>query len=75
MKKSSSLKETRSDRIFDRANVLIMIGMLFIFAWPLWFVLIASFSDPAQVSAGHVLLFPKGISLNGDKKMLDYADL
>lgn len=29
--------------------------------YPIWFVIIASFSDPSQVALGHVLLWPKGL--------------
>ena len=37
-----------ADKTFDVANVVIMILLFFIFAWPLWFVVIASFSDPGE---------------------------
>lgn len=62
----SSFKERRknsfSDKVFDRANILIMLMLLIIFSWPLWFVLIASISDPTEVILGNVLLFPKKIT-------------
>ena len=37
------------DRTFDVVNLVLMIVMLLVFAWPLWFVVIASFSDPGAV--------------------------
>ncbi len=67
--------ETRSDKIFDFCNVLIMLVLFVVFVWPLWFVVIASFSDPVKVNAGQVLLLPKGITLDGYEMMLEYKDL
>lgn len=63
------------DKIFDKVNLIFMVVLLLIFAWPLWFVVIASFSDPHAVMTGQVLLWPKGIVLDGYKKMLGYTQL
>lgn len=52
-----------------------MVVLLIIFAWPLWFVLIASFSDPMAVNSGQVLLWPKGIQFDGYELMLEYKEL
>ena len=49
-----------------------MLLLLVIFAWPLWFVLIASISDPAEVWAGNVLLIPKNLTLIAYETLLDY---
>ena len=45
----SRRKFLRSDRVFDVVNVAVMIFMVILFVWPLWFVVIASVSDPNQV--------------------------
>ena len=50
-----------SDKIFDAVNVIIVIFLFFVFIWPLWFVLIASVSDPNLVYLGKVLLWPRGV--------------
>lgn len=65
----------RSDKIFDVVNVLAMLILLVIFAWPLWFVLIASFSDPTLVANGEVLLIPKKMTLEAYKMMLEYESI
>ncbi|KFJ05540.1 carbohydrate ABC transporter permease [Bifidobacterium tsurumiense] len=57
------------DRIVD-----LVIKMLILFAvvavlYPLWFVIIASFSNPNSVSGGEVTLLPKGINLIGYAKV------
>lgn len=54
-----------SDKIFDIVNVFVIAVLFVVFAWPLWFVLIASLSDPAAVQNGQVLLLPKGFTLEG----------
>lgn len=64
-----------SNQIFDVTNVIIMLMLLVIFAFPLWFVLIASISDPTAVNAGKVLLIPKDIMLNGYVRMMKYKQL
>ncbi|MBQ8233735.1 MAG: carbohydrate ABC transporter permease [Lachnospiraceae bacterium] len=69
------IKQSYSDKIFDIVNVTIMLVLLIIFAWPLWFVLIASFSDPNEVWLGNVLLLPKKITLNSYEKLLEYKSI
>lgn len=64
-----------SDKVFDVANVFIMLALLVVFAWPLWFVLIASISDPILVMSGDVLLIPKKLTLAGYEMMLEYKEL
>ena len=63
------------DTVFDAANLLIMLALLVIFTWPLWFVLIASISDPAQVWQGNIILLPKKITLDAYKEVLNYKTI
>ncbi len=56
--------KTRSDRIFDSCNFVIMILLLFIMLYPMWFSFIASFSDPMLVSTGQVVIVPKAVTLD-----------
>lgn len=58
---------TRSDKIFDLVNYTIMGLILVVTVYPIYFVIIASISDPNLVSGGHVILFPKGLNLEGYK--------
>ena len=69
------MKKTFGDRVFDICNVLIMVALLIVFLWPLWFVIIASISDPKAVLNGEVLLWPKDITLIGFKKILQYDQI
>ena len=47
--KTEKIKKSYSDRVFDIVNIIIMLALLVIFLWPLWFVVIASFSNPNEV--------------------------
>jgi putative aldouronate transport system permease protein len=49
-----------------------MILVLFITIYPLYFVIIASISDPWAVTRGEVLIWPKGISFDGYSKIFEY---
>ena len=69
------MKKTLADRIFDVSNVIIMVILLIVFLWPLWFVVIASISDPKLVLSGQVLVIPKDITLLGFRKMLQYDQI
>ena len=64
-------QDKRIDFVFSL--ILVIIGLCCIY--PLWFVLIASFSDPNQVALGKVLLWPKGISLDGYKELLLHPEI
>ena len=57
------IKQSLSDRIFDILNTVFMCLLVFIFLYPLYFVVIASFSDPDEVVAGRVFLYIKGFNL------------
>lgn len=73
--KSYRMKNTKSDMIFDAVNITVMILLLFIFIWPLWFVVISSFSDPYEVWIGNVLLWFKGFTLKGYEQLVQYEPI
>jgi len=56
---------SRSDRIFDRINVALLVVVLVATLYPVYFVVIASVSSPTLVSAGHVYLWPEGFNVEG----------
>lgn len=63
------------DKVFDGVNFVLMLVLLIIFVWPLWFVFIASFSDPIAVNSGQVLLWPKDIVWDGYEMTLEHKEL
>ena len=63
--KTKAVKRCREDIIFDTVIFIVLTLILFIVAYPLYWVIISSFSDPTDVSAGKVLLRPMGFTLKG----------
>lgn len=70
IKTNKKIKTSLGDKIFDGANLLILAMAVLIVLYPLYFVVIASFSDPVAVQSGEVLLTPKGFTLDGYKAIL-----
>ena len=63
-------RKTPSDVVFEVVLTAIIVVILLAILYPLWFVIVASFSDPAAVATGQVTLLPKGFSLGGYAKIL-----
>ncbi len=61
-----------SDKVSDVILVAITAIVLLIVAYPLYYVLVASFSNPYDVYAGKTFLIPSGFSLDGYKAV--FAD-
>ncbi len=60
-----------NDKLFDAAVTLFSVMTILIVLYPLLFVFSASFSDPDLVLRGKVLLFPKGITLEPYRMVLE----
>ena len=74
-KNSNTIKLSASDRRFYVINAIIMTLVFLLYAWPLWFVIISSFSDPDLVQSGGVILFPRGLHVGGYTRIFDYPDI
>jgi len=61
-----------SDKTSDIVLIVILSIVLLIVAYPLYYVLVASFSDPYDVYAGKTFLLPSGFTLDGYKAV--FAD-
>ena len=66
------ISETRADRVFDVMNYVILTICLLLVAYPLYFVVIASISDPVDVNAGKVILYPVKATMDGYRRILEY---
>ncbi|NMM94908.1 carbohydrate ABC transporter permease [Bifidobacterium oedipodis] len=62
--------KTVGDWIVDIIIAAIIVAVVFVTIYPLWFVVIASFSNAGLVSQGEVVLFPKGINFSGYLKVM-----
>ena len=69
------VKTSYADKIFDIINVIVMIILLVIFVWPLWFIVIASVSNPNEVWNGNVLLWPKGFTMAAYEAVVQYKSI
>ncbi len=63
------LRRARGDVIYDTVIFIILTFLFLIVAYPLYFVIISSISDPIEVSAGKVVLTPVGFTWDGYKEV------
>jgi putative aldouronate transport system permease protein len=63
-------KRTPFDVVFNLVIVFLCALVFLIVAYPLYFIIIASFSDPTAIYKGQVVLWPKGFNTFGYQKIL-----
>ncbi|MGG4479935.1 carbohydrate ABC transporter permease [Paenibacillus illinoisensis] len=58
-------------------GIMYAFAILFLIAimYPIYFIVIASFSDPSSVANGQVWIFPKGFTLEGYKELLRHENI
>ena len=64
-----------SDVVFRAVVYGLAILSMVVILYPLYFIVIASFSDPTNVANGYVWLYPKGFTLDGYTELAKQADL
>ena len=73
--KSMAIQETRADRVFRTVVYAILGVLLVVYVYPLYFVVIASISDPNAVYNGEVLFYPAQITMEGYEEIFQYREL
>jgi len=75
------IKDTFGDKVFNAIIYIILALLVLIVLYPLWLVVINSFSDANAVSLGKVTIFPVGFNLDAyietfsyDKVMTGYLN-
>lgn len=68
-------RRSRVDRIVDAIIIALLVLIGFACIYPIWFVLIASISDPNKIAAGEVVLLPSGFNLSGYTMLLEFPSL
>jgi putative aldouronate transport system permease protein len=68
-------RKSAGDLFFDIVNYTLLIGFTLMILYPLYFMLIASFSDPNQVSTGNVWLIPRGITFEGYQRIFSNSEI
>ncbi|WP_248758557.1 carbohydrate ABC transporter permease [Paenibacillus sp. ATY16] len=68
-------KSGNSDKLLEILLYIWAAIVLIIVLYPLYFIIIASFSDPSAVGNGKVWLFPKGFTVDGYKELLNHSNI
>ena len=68
-------RKCRQDKIFIIVDSILALFSLLICLYPLYFILIASFSNPSLVAGGKVWIIPRGLTLDGYKMMLAKSEI
>ncbi len=63
--RKKKIKRSREDVIYDAVIFVILTLILIIVAYPLYFIIISSISDPKAVAGGKVIFKPIGFTLQG----------
>lgn len=61
--KKRKIKISTGDAIFTAIVYIFLIGSFLVVAYPMYFTILASLSDPLETARGNVVLLPKGFTL------------
>ncbi|MBP3727739.1 MAG: carbohydrate ABC transporter permease [Pseudobutyrivibrio sp.] len=73
--KNKNSKLGLSDKVSDIILVIIIVALIIVIAYPLYYVLVASVSNPYDVYAGKTFLLPSEFSLKGYKAVFSDPSL
>lgn len=69
------VRKLKSDRVFDIIIYGIAAVLTLLALYPMYFILIASISDPNLVAKGEILFLPRGITLEGYEHLMSMTNL
>lgn len=69
------IKRRPADIVFDTCNICFVVLVTIIMIYPIYFIIIASVSDPYAVYNGKVVLAPVGLSLDPYRNILKYQEI
>ncbi|NOU66039.1 ABC transporter permease subunit [Paenibacillus sp. LMG 31461] len=69
------MNRTIGQKFFGAINIVFMILLVCVTLYPLYYVIISSFSDPTAVATGNVILMPKGFELASFKKVIGMENI
>lgn len=72
---SKAIGRCKQDVVFDIVIFILLTLIFLIVAYPLYFVIISSFSDPVAVAGGKVTLYPVGFTLDGYEKVFKTGEV
>ncbi|CAH1208054.1 L-arabinose transport system permease protein AraQ [Paenibacillus auburnensis] len=68
-------RKTKSDLVFDIINYLFLGCFTLMILYPLYFIVIASISDPNKIYSGDVWLLPQSITFDGYKRIFSDSSI
>ena len=68
--KHAHIRQSGADRLYDAIVMLCILLLLLLILYPLWFVIIASFSNSSEVMKGNVIFWVKDFSVEAYEKVL-----
>ena len=66
------VKESVGDHIFNIINTIVMLIVCLVILYPLWYVIVASFTDPSITNSGAFLIWPIDFYMGGYEEAFDY---
>ncbi|WP_449538879.1 carbohydrate ABC transporter permease [Ferdinandcohnia sp. Marseille-Q9671] len=62
-------RKSKEDKVFDLINLFLVAVMVVLVVYPLYFIVIASISDPNMIYEGKVWFLPQGITFEGYERI------
>ncbi|MDE5856692.1 MAG: carbohydrate ABC transporter permease [Anaeroplasmataceae bacterium] len=75
LKKKNKIKDSKSDYVYYAICWFILILLAIVIIYPLYYIVIASISDPDAVMTGDVWLYPVKMTLNGYAQLFQRDDI
>ncbi|WP_413467459.1 carbohydrate ABC transporter permease [Metabacillus niabensis] len=66
---NKTTRRSKEDKIFDLINIFLVAIMVLLVVYPLYFIVIASISNPNMIYEGKVWLLPKDITFEGYQRI------
>ena len=73
--RTKKVKKSKEDKIFDFILYGIAAILIVVALYPMYFIVIASISNPNLVSNGEILFLPKGINFKAYEQLASYSQL
>ncbi len=75
MLQQTKRRRTKQDATYDMVIFIILTIIFLIVAYPLYFIIISSISDPTSVARGEVFFWPKGFNLKGYQEVFRHPQV
>ena len=75
IRRKGPIRQSAGDRAFNIVNAVVMTLITVVIVYPLYYVLLASITDPVIVNSGKLLFYPESPYFEGYARAFDYAPL